>query len=257
MSARPDSAAAPTVDGLYTPGANQLLVVRDLCVYYGDAEALDHVSLEVGAGEIVAIVGANGAGKSSLISAIAGIVPPRSGSIRFDGAEISGWPSYRTSNLGIGQVAEGRQIFPSLSVQENLAIGAMLPRARAQAAQALERVYAMFPQLAERSAQSAGTLSGGEQQMLAIGRCLMGAPRMIMFDEPSLGLAPALVAEVLRTIRELHEAGMTILLVEQNVAASLKLANRAYVLENGRVVLAGSGEGLLADPRVREAYLGL
>jgi branched-chain amino acid transport system ATP-binding protein len=257
MSARPESAPKPTVDGPYTTGGNSLLAVRDLFVYYGDAEALDQVSLEVGAGEIVAIVGANGAGKSSLISAIAGIVPPRSGSIRFDGAEISGWPSYRTCNLGIGQVAEGRQIFPSLSVQENLAIGAMLPRARSQAAAALERVYAMFPRLAERSAQSAGTLSGGEQQMLAIGRCLMGAPRMIMFDEPSLGLAPALVTEVLHTIRDLHEGGMTILLVEQNVAASLRLADRAYVLENGRVVLAGSGEELLADPRVREAYLGL
>ena len=257
MSQRQDSAAAQAVDRPYTPGDNPLLAVRDLCVYYGDAEALDHVSLEVGAGEIVAIVGANGAGKSSLISAIAGVVPPRSGSIRFDGAEIAGLPSYRTCNLGIGQVAEGRQIFPSLSVQENLEIGAMLPRARGQAARALERVYAMFPRLSERCAQSAGTLSGGEQQMLAIGRCLMGAPRMIMFDEPSLGLAPALVAEVLHTIRDLHEAGMTILLVEQNVAASLKLANRAYVLENGRVVLAGSGEELLADPRVREAYLGL
>ncbi len=257
MSARKESTAAPAVDKPYPPGSPPLLAVRDLCVYYGDAEALDQVSLEVGEGEIVAIVGANGAGKSSLISAIAGVVPPRSGSIRFDGAEIAGWPSYRTCNLGIGQVAEGRQIFPSLSVHENLEVGAMLPRARGQAGQALERVFAMFPRLAERSTQLAGTLSGGEQQMLAIGRCLMGAPRMIMFDEPSLGLAPALVAEVLRTIRDLHEGGMTVLLVEQNVAASLKLANRAYVLENGRVVLKGSGADLLADPRVREAYLGL
>jgi len=234
-----------------------MLEIRDLSVFYGDAQALDGVSLEVGAGQVVALVGANGAGKTSLIRTVAGILKPRGGSIRFDGREIGGLGSHRVCDLGVGQVAEGRQVFPSMSVLENLQVGAMLPRARAQAAVTLERVFAMFPRLKERAGQLAGTLSGGEQQMLAIGRCLMGAPRMIMFDEPSLGLSPTLVAEVFRTIRELHGQGMTILLVEQNVAASLQLADRAYVLENGSIVLEGSGAALLDDPRVREAYLGL
>ncbi|NLZ41283.1 MAG: ABC transporter ATP-binding protein, partial [Comamonadaceae bacterium] len=206
---------------------------------------------------VVALVGANGAGKTTLIRTVAGILTPRSGSIRFDGQPIAGLPSHRVCNLGIGQVAEGRQVFPTLSVRDNLELGALLPRARAGARAALERVYAMFPRLAERAAQPAGTLSGGEQQMLAIGRCLMGAPRLVMFDEPSLGLAPALVDEVFGTIGALHAQGMTILLVEQNVAASLQLADRAYVLENGRIVLDGSGAALLDDARVKEAYLGL
>jgi branched-chain amino acid transport system ATP-binding protein len=231
--------------------------LRDLSVFYGDAQALDRVSLEVGANEIVAIVGANGAGKTSLIRTIGGVLPPRSGSITFDGREIAGLDSYVVCNLGVGQVAEGRQIFPSMSVLENLEVGAMLPRAKSGAKAALERVFEMFPRLRERSAQLAGTLSGGEQQMLAIGRCLMGAPRLIMFDEPSLGLAPTVVHEVFAAIRALHAQGMTVLLVEQNVAASLKLADRAYVLENGSVVLEGRGVALLDDPRVKEAYLGL
>ncbi|MFO1299305.1 MAG: ABC transporter ATP-binding protein [Burkholderiaceae bacterium] len=234
-----------------------MLAIRDLSVFYGDAQALDGVSLEVGAGQVVALVGANGAGKTSLIRTVAGILKPRGGSIRFDGHEIGGLDSHRVCDLGVGQVAEGRQVFPSMSVLENLQVGAMLPRARAQASSTLERVFAMFPKLEERAGQLAGTLSGGEQQMLAIGRCLMGAPRMIMFDEPSLGLSPALVGEVFRTIRSLHEQGMTVLLVEQNVAASLQLADRAYVLENGSIVLEGSGAALLDDPRVKEAYLGL
>ena len=235
-----------------------MLEVRDLSVFYGDAQALAAVSLEVAEGEIVAIIGANGAGKTSLIRSVGGVLAPRQGSIRFEGREIAGQPSHRVCNLGIGQVAEGRQVFPSLTVLENLQIGAMLPRARAGAAPTLERVYAMFPRLHERRQQSAGTPSGGEQQMLAIGRCLMGAPRLIMFDEPSLGLAPAIVAEVLRVIERLNrEDGMTVLLVEQNVAASLRLAHRAYVLENGSVMLEGPGQELLDDPRVREAYLGL
>jgi len=234
-----------------------MLAIRDLSVFYGDAQALDGVSLEVGTGQVVALVGANGAGKTSLIRTVAGILKPRSGSIVFDGHAIGGLDSHRICDLGIGQVAEGRQVFPSMSVLENLQVGAMLPRARAHAAVTLDRVFAMFPKLKERTAQLAGTLSGGEQQMLAIGRCLMGAPRMIMFDEPSLGLSPALVGEVFETIRQLHAQGMTILLVEQNVAASLRLADRAYVLENGGIVLEGSGAALLDDPRVKEAYLGL
>ena len=234
-----------------------MLEVRDLDLYYGDAQALDRVSLTVAQGEIAAIIGANGAGKSSLIRAIAGIEKPRAGRILFRGRDIMGWESYATCNLGIGQVAEGRQIFPSLTVQENLEMGALLRRARDSTRQSMQEVFEMFPQLAERRTQLAGTMSGGEQQMLAIGRCLMGKPELIMFDEPSLGLAPTVVLEVFQTIRRLNDGGMTILLVEQNVAVSLKLAAQAYVLENGRVVMTGRGDALLADDRVRRAYLGL
>ena len=234
-----------------------MLSVSNLDLYYGDAQALSDVSLEVPKGAIVAIVGANGAGKTSLIRAIAGMHRPARGRILWRGADIAGLPSHRICNLGIGQVAEGRQVFPSLSVAENLDMGAMLPRARAGRAQNRERVLALFPKLAERLAQAAGTLSGGEQQMLAIGRCLMGAPELVMFDEPSLGLAPKVVQDVLATIRDLNRDGLTCVLVEQNVAVSLKLASRAYVLENGRMTLSGSGAELLADDRVRQAYLGM
>jgi len=234
-----------------------MLTVENLDVFHGDAQALDGVSLDVAEGAIVAIVGANGAGKSSLIRAIAGMHRPARGRIVFRGRDIAGWPSHRVCDQGIGQVPEGRQVFPTLTVAENLAMGAMLPRARAARARNLERVLALFPILAERSAQSAGTLSGGEQQMLAIGRCLMGMPELVMFDEPSLGLAPAVVQTVLATIRDLNREGLTCVLVEQNVAVSLRLANRAFVLENGRITLAGSGAELLADDRVRQAYLGL
>ena len=234
-----------------------LLSVENLSLYYGDAQALDGVSLEVPQGEIVAIVGANGAGKSSLIRSIAGIERPRIGSIVFKDQPISGLESHAICNLGIGQVAEGRQVFPSLTALENLQMGALLPRARARSKASLEEVFRLFPRLEERRHQLAGTLSGGEQQMLAIGRCLMGAPELIMFDEPSLGLAPLVVQEVLHTIRVLNGRGITILLVEQNVAVSLKLSDRAYVLENGRIVMSGPGEALLHDDRVRQAYLGL
>jgi branched-chain amino acid transport system ATP-binding protein len=234
-----------------------LLSVQNLDLYYGDAQALDRVSLEVPQGEIVAIVGANGAGKSSLIRSIAGIEVPRSGAITFKGETIAGLESHRICNLGIGQVAEGRQVFPSLTVLENLEMGAMIPRARAGAKRQLEDVFTLFPRLKERTAQIAGTMSGGEQQMLAIGRCLMGAPELIMFDEPSLGLAPLVVQEVLHSIHLLNERGLTILLVEQNVAVSLKISQRAYVLENGRIVMSGSGTELLHNDRVRQAYLGL
>jgi len=234
-----------------------MLAVENLDVFHGDAQALDDVSLTVEEGTIVAIVGANGAGKTSLIRTIAGMHRPRSGRILFHGADISGWPSHRVCDRGIGQVAEGRQVFPTLTVAENLLTGAMLPRARAARSKNRERVFALFPILAERADQAAGTLSGGEQQMLAIGRCLMGSPELVMFDEPSLGLAPALVQQVLSTIRELIREGLTCVLVEQNVAVSLKLADRAYVLENGRITLSGTGAGLLADDRVRQAYLGM
>ena len=234
-----------------------MLAVDGVSVYHGDAQALDEVSLTVDEGAIVAIVGANGAGKTSLIRTIAGMHRPASGRITFQGNEIAGLPSHQVCNLGIGQVAEGRQIFPSLSVSENLDMGAMLPRARGARERNRQRVLAMFPKLAERLAQAAGTLSGGEQQMLAIGRCLMGEPRLIMFDEPSLGLAPTIVHDVLKTIRGLNAEGITCVLVEQNVAVSLKIASRAYVLENGRITLSGTGAELLADARVRQAYLGI
>jgi branched-chain amino acid transport system ATP-binding protein len=234
-----------------------MLRVESLDVFHGDAQALDGVTLDITQGDIVAIVGANGAGKTSLIHTIAGMHQPARGHILYRGTDIAGWPSHRVCDLGIGQVAEGRQVFPTLSVAENLAMGAMLPRARAGRANNLERVYALFPILAERARQAAGTLSGGEQQMLAIGRCLMGAPQLVMFDEPSLGLAPSVVQTLLRTIRDLNRDGLTCVLVEQNVAVSLRLARRAYVLENGRVTLSGDGEALLADDRVRQAYLGL
>ena len=234
-----------------------LLHVEGLDLYYGDAQALAGVSLEIATGEVVAMVGANGAGKSSLIRAIHGIETPTRGRVVFDGTDVTGWPSHRVCEAGIGHVAEGRQVFPNLSVLENLEMGAVLRRARGAAKATLDHVYSLFPRLAERRAQAAGTLSGGEQQMLAIGRCLMGKPRLIMFDEPSLGLAPAIVQEMFRIIRRLNEEGLTILLVEQNVMASLKIAHRGYVLENGRVELSGTGGALLSNDQVRKAYLGL
>ena len=234
-----------------------MLKVEKLDVFYGDAQALDGVSLEIDEGAIVAIVGANGAGKTSLIRNIAGMHRPTRGHVFFRGLDIAGWSSHKICDLGIGQVAEGRQVFPSLSVVENLEMGALLSRARASRAQNLEKVFELFPVLTERRHQVAGTLSGGEQQMLAIARCLMGAPELVMFDEPSLGLAPTVVQSVLRCIRDLNRDGLTCVLVEQNVAVSLKLASYAYVLENGRIALAGTGEALLGDDRVREAYLGL
>jgi branched-chain amino acid transport system ATP-binding protein len=234
-----------------------MLSIENLDLFYGDAQALAGVSLEVPRGDIVAIVGANGAGKTSLIRAIAGMLKPARGVIRFKDRDIAGLTSAKVCDFGIGQVAEGRQIFPTLSVRENLLTGSLLPRARLRRAQNFQRMFALFPRLEERAMQAAGTLSGGEQQMLAIARCLMGEPELIMFDEPSLGLAPTMVARVLEVIRDLNRDGMTCMLVEQNVAASLRLAQRAYVLENGAITLSGSGAELLADDRVRQSYLGM
>jgi branched-chain amino acid transport system ATP-binding protein len=235
-----------------------MLSVANLDLFYGDAQALDDVSIDIAAGEVVAIVGANGAGKTSLIRTIFGMHRPSRGHITFDGRAIAGEPSHRICNLGIGQVAEGRQVFPTMTVAENLDMGAVVPRARSGAAAALERVLTLFPRLKERRRQRAGTLSGGEQQMLAIARCLMGQPRLMMLDEPSLGLAPVVVDDVFAVISDLNRReGLTIVLVEQNVVQSLALAHRAYVLENGRIVISGSGDALLADDRVRRAYIGL
>lgn len=234
-----------------------MLRVQNLSLRYGDLVALENVSLEVGAREIVAVVGANGAGKSSLIRSIAGMQRPCGGRILFDGEDVTGLASFRTCNLGIGHVAEGRQVFPSMSVRENLEVGATLPRSRHLLQESSEKAFEMFPRLRERSAQAAGTLSGGEQQMLAIARCLMGRPRLVMLDEPSLGLSPAMVGSMFECVRRLHEDGIAIVLVEQNVAASLRIASRAYVLENGRIALCGTAKSLLDDDRVRRAYLGV
>jgi branched-chain amino acid transport system ATP-binding protein len=234
-----------------------MLSVENLSLRYGDAYALEEVSLEVGKGQVVALVGANGAGKTSLIRAIAGIESPHAGRVLFEGRDITRFPSHRTCDLGIGQVAEGRQLFPTLSVEDNLELGALIPRARKHKRRMLDEVYALFPKLAERKRQLAGTMSGGEQQLLAIGRCLMGMPELIMFDEPSLGLAPSVVSEMFATIVKLNQnRNLAVLIVEQNVAASLRIASTAYVLENGRVVMSGEARTLLDDDGIRRAYLG-
>jgi branched-chain amino acid transport system ATP-binding protein len=234
-----------------------LLEISGLEVRYGQARALNGVSLAVPEQSLFAVIGSNGAGKTSLIRTIGGMIRPAAGRISFAGAEIGGTDSNVTAELGVGQVAEGRQVFPSLTVEENLLLGGALKRAMARRKPNLERAYTMFPRLRERRRQSAGTLSGGEQQMLAIARCLMAEPRLIMLDEPSLGLAPLMVELVFNTIRELKTAGMTILLVEQNVAESLELADAAAVLENGSIVLTGSGKELATNDMVKRSYLGL
>jgi branched-chain amino acid transport system ATP-binding protein len=234
-----------------------LLEVHDLEVSYGEAHALNGVSFSVPRNSLTAIVGSNGAGKTSLVRAIAGMLRHNRGRIIFDGRDIAGSDSSRTCELGIGQVAEGRQIFPTLTVDENLQLGGALRRAAANRSRNLTRVFAMFPLLAERRRQKAGALSGGEQQMLAIGRCLMSDPRFIMFDEPSLGLSPLMVELVFSAILDLKRSGLTILLIEQNVAESLVIADYAAVLENGCVVLSGLASAVAADEAVKRAYLGL
>jgi branched-chain amino acid transport system ATP-binding protein len=234
-----------------------LLEVHDLEVSYGQARALDDVSFSVPRNSLMAIVGSNGAGKTSLVRAIAGMLRPNRGRIIFDSKDITDYDSSGTCELGIGQVAEGRQIFPTLTVDENLQLGGALRRAAANRSRNLARVFEMFPLLAERRRQKAGALSGGEQQMLAIGRCLMSDPRFIMFDEPSLGLSPLMVELVFSAILDLKRSGLTILLIEQNVAESLAVADHAAVLENGSVVLSGLASVVAADEAVKRAYLGL
>ena len=224
---------------------------------YGQARALNGVSFSVPSGSLNAVVGANGAGKTSLVRAIAGMLRPSGGQVLFNGVDITGLESSETCELGIGQVAEGRQIFPTLTIDENLQLGSALRRSSRDYAVNLERVFELFPRLVERRNQKAGTLSGGEQQMLAIGRCLMSNPIFIMFDEPSLGLSPLMVELVFSAIFELKKSGMTILLIEQNVAESLALADFATVLESGKVVLAGTAADVAGNDGVRRAYLGL
>ena len=233
------------------------LDVHNLEVSYGQARALNGVSFSVPSGSLNAVVGANGAGKTSLVRAIAGMLRPSGGQVLFNGVDITGLESSETCELGIGQVAEGRQIFPTLTIDENLQLGSALRRSSRDYAVNLERVFELFPRLVERRKQKAGTLSGGEQQMLAIGRCLMSNPIFIMFDEPSLGLSPLMVELVFSAIFELKKSGMTILLIEQNVAKSLALADFATVLESGKVVLAGTAADVAGNDGVRRAYLGL
>ena len=232
-----------------------MLGVSGLEARYGRIPALKGIDLEIGAGELVALVGANGAGKSTLLRALSG-VQRSSGKILFQGEEIQAAPPHARVSLGIVHAPEGRQVFGPLSVEDNLRLGAYR-RGRAEARASLERVYAMFPVLGERRRQSAGSLSGGQQQMLAIGRALMAKPRLLLLDEPSMGLAPRLVAEIFACVRALRAADTALLLVEQNARAALAIADRGYVLETGRIVLSGTGAGLLADEKVRAAYLGL
>ncbi len=234
-----------------------LLVVDAIDVFYGDIQVLYGLSLSVKEGEIVTLLGSNGAGKTTTLRAISGLRPPRAGDIRFRGESLLGVPAAVRAALGISLVPEGRELWPQLTVRENLELGAYHPRARARAARNLERVFAMFPRLRERASQVAGSLSGGEQQMCAIGRSLMSEPTLLMLDEPSLGLSPLLVDQVMATVAELHAAGMTVLLVEQNLRKALELAHRGTVIETGRVRLEGTSSELAANPEIRSAYLGI
>jgi len=234
-----------------------MLQVRDLAAAYGDVQVLFGPSLRVARGEIVALLGSNGAGKSTLIRCVTGLLRPRGGAVLFEGRPIESLAAHEVVDLGIACVPEGRQIFPQMTIEENLLLGSFLRRARGARPRNLKLVFALFPRLAERHAQLAGTLSGGEQQMLAIGRALMSEPRLLIVDELSLGLAPVVARELFRTLAGIREQGVTILLVEQNVQRTLKMADRAYVLEFGRVVLEGTGSQLLQDENVKRAYLAL
>ena len=232
-----------------------LLKVENIHVYYGSIHAIKGVSFEVNEGEIVTLIGANGAGKSTTLNTVAGLLKPRAGSIEFEGESLVGVPAHKMVPKGIALCPEGRRVFTEMSVKENLEMGAFT-RNDAEAKESRKMVYDRFPRLRERKGQSAGTLSGGEQQMLAMGRALMSKPKLLMLDEPSMGLAPILVQEIFDIIRALHEQGTTILLVEQNAQMALSVADRAYVLETGRVSMSGNANELLHDKRVQQAYLG-
>jgi branched-chain amino acid transport system ATP-binding protein len=234
-----------------------VLTVHGLTAAYGNVTALWGVSFDVRKGEIVALVGANGAGKTTTLKALSGLVRPRAGSILLEGDELTRRSTVEIVERGVVHVPEGRKLFPEMTVTDNLLLGGYARPARPRQAQRLEEVLAIFPRLRERARQLAGTLSGGEQQMVAIGRGLMAGPRLLMLDEPSLGLAPILVDEMFRVVEAIHRGGVTVLLVEQNTEQALAIAHRGFVLESGRVVLSGTGQELLANPQVREAYLGL
>ncbi len=245
MSVAKEAAGAPLPD------------VRGIDVNYGDVQVLWSLSFSVGRAEIVALIGANGAGKSTTLKTVSGILRPRRGSITYDGRELGGIEPYRLVELGLIHVPEARRLFVEMSVEENLELGALRGEARKRRAQTKEQVFELFPRLKERRRQAAGTLSGGEQQMVAIARGLMGLPKLMMFDEPSLGLAPILVQEIFNVVKRIRDEDTTVLLVEQNVRQTLAIADRAYVLETGRVEQEGRGQDLLHDPHVKAAYLGL
>ncbi len=234
-----------------------MLEVRQIDVYYGEVPALKGVSLEVLDGESITVIGANGAGKSTILKTISGLLRPKSGSVRFAGQELNHLPPYDITALGIAHIPEGRRVFPELTVLENLELGAYLPEAKSKRRESLTRVFEIFPILQERAKQMGGTLSGGEQQMLAIARGLMLRPRLLMLDEPSLGLAPIMAETTFEKIDEIHKQGISILLVEQNVVRALTLVQRGYILGNGQMVLQGSAAELMANEQVKDAYLGI
>ncbi|GAB6157391.1 ABC transporter ATP-binding protein [Desulfotomaculum varum] len=233
-----------------------MLKVEDVHVYYGAIHALKGISLEVPQGQIVTLIGANGAGKTSTLNTICGLIKPKSGRVVFEGKDITGLATPEIVKMGLTQVPEGRRIFANMPVYENLELGAFLNKNKKEVAEAMEHVYTRFPRLRERKNQLAGSLSGGEQQMLAMGRALMSKPRLLLLDEPSMGLSPILVKEIFSIIKELNEQGTTILLVEQNAKMALSIAHRGYVVETGRIVLAGDARELLESPEVKKAYLG-
>jgi branched-chain amino acid transport system ATP-binding protein len=235
-----------------------LLKVNQLDVFYGDVQALRGVSLEVGEREVVALIGANGAGKTTTLKTISGLLKPLTGEVVFDGKPIGRAPPHEIVSAGLVHVPEGRKVFPRMTVLENLELGALVPHAKARRRQTLEMVLEMFPRLQERRSQLAGTMSGGEQQMLALGRALMALPRLLMLDEPSLGLAPLIVEQILRAVEAVNrEQGLPILIVEQNVSHALRMSSRGYVIENGEIMLEGPGHELLANPEMKKAYLGM
>jgi branched-chain amino acid transport system ATP-binding protein len=234
-----------------------LLEVRKLHVAYGDAPAVWDASLDIGAGQIVSVVGPNGAGKSTLINTIAGILRPRKGTIRIDGVDVSAIPGHRVCEHGVAIVPEGRRLFTQMSVQDNLELGAYRASARSASRETMEDVFSLLPVLKERRTQIAGSMSGGQQQMVAIGRALMARPRLLLMDEPSLGLSPLIVADMFRIIRRINERGVAVMLVEQNIHQALEVAHHAYVIEQGRIVTSGKPETLLRNPQIMEAYLGV
>jgi len=234
-----------------------MLRVENIDVFYGDLQILWDVSFEVNEGEIVALVGANGSGKSTTLKTISGLLSPANGSIMFQDQQLNLIPANKIIEHGVAHVPEGRRLFPEMTVRENLIMGSLSPSAKAKRNETMEWVFGLFPRLREREKQLAGTLSGGEQQMVAVGRGLMALPKLIMFDEPSLGLSPILVADIFRIIKRINKEGVTVLVTEQNTKQSLETSDRGYVLENGRVVLSGSGEELLNNEHVKQAYLGI
>ena len=233
-----------------------MLEIKDLEVYYGMIQAIKGISFEVNEGEVIALIGANGAGKTTILHTISGLIAPKKGSITFEGQEITKIPAHKIVENGLAQVPEGRRVFPSLSVLQNLKLGAYTRKDKNEIAQSLEMVYKRFPRLKERTGQRAGTLSGGEQQMLAMGRALMSKPKIILMDEPSMGLSPIFVNEIFDIIQAVSESGTTVLLVEQNAKKALSIADRAYVLETGKITMSGNAKDLLEDEAVKKAYLG-